>query len=139
MSTFKAAYLIKAQSDNKTFSGLRTVSRNTEADMAEGTSQDSTNQWKEFIPLYKNQTYSLELVVNPEADGISTVSRDQIYDYIAAGTKFTMYYGGIESGDTFWTQDAYISSLGETNDYGDIQTISVEIQGTGEPTKDTVS
>ncbi|MFO8021527.1 MAG: phage tail tube protein [Perlabentimonas sp.] len=131
-----AGRLIKIEIDDTVLVGLRSVSRSTEADMAEATTAESTNQWKEFEPLYKGQTLSAEGLV---VTGSDNETPEDLYDLIAAGTKVTCYYGGLETGDTYYEADAYISSLEEENSYDDLQSYSCEIQITGEPTKDTVS
>ena len=132
----KGGYLIKIQLDGTTLVGMRSGSRSTEADMAEATTAESTNQWKEFVPLFKGQTLSAEGL---KVYGSANLSAEAIYDLLAAGTKSTVYYGGIESGDTYWEADAYITTLDEENAYDDLQGYSAEIQITGEPTKDTVA
>lgn len=131
-----AGRLIQIKIDGTVLVGLRSTSRSTEVDMAEATTAESTNQWKEFEPLYKGQTLSAEGLM---IAGTSNETPEDLYDLIAAATKITAYYGGIESGDTYWEADAYIMSLEEENSYDDLQTYSAEIQITGQPTKSTVA
>ena len=131
-----AGRLIKIKIDDTVLVGLRSVSRSTELDLAEATTAESTNQWKEYEPMYKGQTMSAEGLV---ISGSSNTTPEDLYDLIAAATKVTAYYGGIESGDTYYEADAYINSLEEENSYDDLQSYSAEIQITGEPTKATVS
>ena len=131
-----AGRLIKVKVDDTVLVGLRSVSRSTEADMAEATTAESTNQWKEFEPMYKGMSVSAEGLM---ITGTSNTSPEDLYDLLAAGTKVTLYYGGIESGDTYYEVDAYVMSLEEENSYDDLQTYSAEFQVSGEPTKATVS
>jgi len=131
-----AGRLIKLNIDDTVLVGLRSVSRSTELDLAEATTAESTNQWKEYEAMYKGQTMSAEGLV---ISGSSNTTPEDLYDLIAAATKVTAYYGGTESGDTYYEADALINSLEEENSYDDLQSYSVEIQITGEPTKATVS
>lgn len=129
-------YLIKVKVDDTVLVGMRSGSRSTEVDLAECTTAESTAQWKEFEPLYKGQTVSVEGLVKA---GTSNKDPEDIYDLIAAGTQVTLYYGGIVSGDTYWTASAYAGSLEEDNSYDDLQSYSCEFTITGQPTKATVS
>jgi len=131
-----AGRLIKLNIDDTVLVGLRSVSRSTELDLAEATTAESTNQWKEYEAMYKGQTMSAEGLV---ISGSSNTTPEDLYDLIAAATKVTAYYGGTETGDTYYEADALINSLEEENSYDDLQSYSVEIQITGEPTKSTVS
>ena len=131
-----AGRLIKLNIDDTVLVGLRSVSRSTELDLAEATTAESTNQWKEYEAMYKGQTMSAEGLV---ISGSSNTTPEDLYDLIAAATKVTAYYGGTETGDTYYEADALINSLEEENSYDDLQSYSVEIQITGEPTKGTVS
>ena len=131
-----AGRLIKIKIDSTVLVGLRSVSRSTEVDMAEATTAESAAMWKEFEPLYKGMTLSAEGLV---ITGSSNTTPEDIYDKIAAGTQITVYYGGIESGDTYWEASAYFTSLEEENSHDDLQTYSTEIQITGQPTKGEVA
>jgi hypothetical protein len=132
-------YSMKIKVEGLTLLGIRSINRDFSTDMAEATSQDSTGRHKEYLPMYKDTTYSVEIVTDPAADGVSNVSKEELYTYMNNATKVTIYYGGVESGDKYWEQEGYFTSIGETNDYADVQTVSVEIQGTGQPSENTVS
>ena len=129
-------YLIKVKVDSTVLVGMRSGSRSTEANMADATTAESTNQWNEYIPLFKGQTVSVEGLRDAAT---SNTSVEDLYDLLAAGTKVTLYYGGIESGDVYWEADAYVMSLEEENSYDDLQSYSAEFQITGQPTKGSVT
>jgi len=106
-----------------------------DADMAEATTGESTNQWKEYIPMYKGMTFSVDGLYSPDAAEESVLD---IIVLLKVGTKFTAIYGGIEKGDEYETADAYITHVGRTGPYDDLSGYTVDVQVTGEPTSGTV-
>lgn len=133
----KPGYKIVLQFDSKTLVGYRRHSMDAEADMGDATTGESTNQWKEFLPLFKGMEFSVEGLYDPTAGSNTTF--DDIYTLLAAGEKFTAKYGGTESGDKYYSVDAYIRRVHHEGDYTDLASYTVDCQATGEPTPGTVS
>ena len=134
---YKPGYKIVLQFDAKTLVGYRSTSMEMTADMAEATTGSSTNQWKEYIPMYKGMTFSVSGLYDPDTG----VANEKISDVIALlkiGTKFTAIYGGEEVGDAYESADAYIASISIDGPYDDLASYSIEVQVTGEPTSGTV-
>jgi len=131
-----AGYKVVLQIDSKTIVGYRTHSMDAEADLGDATTGESTNQWKEYLPLYKGMKFSVGGLYDPTA-GVES-SFDDIYALLAAGTQVTAIYGGETTGDTIWTVSAYINSVHHEGDYTDLQSYTVELTATGEPTKSAV-
>jgi hypothetical protein len=134
--TKKAGYKVVLQFDSKTLVGYRSHSMDAEADMAESTTGESTNQWKEHMPLFKGMEFSVGGLYDPTPG--SNKSFDDVYDLLAAGTQCTAKYGGTEVGDTYWQASAYIRRVHHEGDYTDLQNYTVDVIVTGEPTKGTV-
>lgn len=135
--TKKAGYKVVLQLDSKTLVGYRSHSMDTEVDFGDATTGESTNQWKEYLPLYKGMKFSIGGLYDPVSG--ANLSFDDAYDLFADGTKCTAKYGGTEVGDTYWQADAYIGPMHHEGDYTDLQNYTIDIQVTGEVTKDTVS
>jgi hypothetical protein len=117
--------------------GRRTVTRSTEMDEVESTTADTDGYAKTFKPIRYGQTVSVEGLRETGVASRETV--EDVLTKLQNGTSFTLYYGGIETGDSYWTSDAFFLSLEESNDYAGLQEYSGEIRVNGEPTKDTVS
>lgn len=132
----KAGYKVVLQFDSKILVGYRSHSMDAEADMAESTTGESTNRWKEFMPLYKGMEFSVSGLYDPTAG--DNKSFDDVYDLLAEGTKFTAKYGGTETGDVYRQADAYIMRTHHEGDITDLQNYTVDVKVTGEVTKSTV-
>ena len=132
----KAGKALKVKIDETEAVALRSKELNYSADMADATTQDSPGDWKEFIPLQKEGTISIEGLYNPDAgaEGLNAMVAK-----LKNGTKTTLYYGGIVTGDTYEEAEAYISDVTWSGDYGDLQNVSVEFQITGQPVTNTVA
>ena len=133
---YKPGYKIVLQFDSKVLCGFRNTSMDVDADMAESTTGESTNQWKEYVPMYKGMTFSVDGLYDPDTSNESVL---QVLTLLKNGTKFTAIYGGEEVGDEYETADAYITHVGRTGDYSDLSGYTVDVQVTGEPTSGTVS
>lgn len=134
--TYKPGYKIVLQFDGKVIVGYRSTSMEMSADMAEATTGVSTNQWKEYVPMYKGMTFSASGLYDPDADTYEKIS--DVIALLKVGTKFTAKYGGEESGDAYEEADAYIASVSVEGSYDDLASYSLEVQVTGEPTTGTV-
>jgi hypothetical protein len=129
-------YKIVLQFDTKKLVGYRNHSMDAEADMAEATTGASTNQWKEYQPMFKGMEFSVDGLYDPTSG--ADMSFDGAYDLLAAGTKFVAKYGGTEVGSTYWQADAYIRRVHIDGPYDDLASYTVDVIVTGEPVKGTV-
>jgi len=129
-------YKIVLQFDTKQLVGYRNHSMDSEADMAEATTGASTNQWKEYLPMFKGMEFSVDGLYDPTAG--ANLSLDGAWDLLAAGTKFVAKYGGTDVGSTYWQADAYIRRVHVDGPYDDLASYTVDVIVTGEPTKGTV-
>lgn len=132
---YKPGYKIVLQFDELVLCGYRNTNMDADADMAEATTGESTNQWKEYIPMYKGMTFSVDGLYNP---GTELQSVADCLKFLKDGTKFTAIYGGIEGGDEYEEANAYITHVGQTGAYDDLSGYTVDVQVTGEPTSKTV-
>ena len=116
--------------DTKILCGRRNVSMDLTADMAEGTTGESTNQWKEYVPMFKGMEFSMDGLFDPDSSG------EKVSDAIVLlknGTMCTVYYGGTEVGDKYEEASAYINSVNITGPYDDLKSYTLGITVTGEP------
>ncbi len=125
------------QFDTKTLVGYRNHSMDAEADMADATTGASTNQWKEYVPMFKGMEFSVDGLYDPVAGGNSTF--DDAYSLLAAGTAFTAKYGGTEVGDVYYQASAYIRRVHQAGPYDDLASYTIDVIVSGEPTKGTVA
>lgn len=132
---YKAGYKIVLKFDGKVLCGFRNTSMDTDVDMAESTTGASTNQWKEYVPMYKGMTFSVDGLYDPDTSDESVLD---VLTLLKNGTKFTAIYGGVEVGDEYETADAYITNVGRTGDYTDLSGYTIGVQVTGEPTSGVV-
>ena len=132
---YKPGYKIVLQFDSKVLCGFRNTNMDVDADMAESTTGESTNQWKEYVPMYKGMTFSVDGLYDPDTSNESVLN---VLTLLKNGTKFTAIYGGTEVGDEYETADAYITHVGRTAAYDDLSGYTVDVQVTGEPTSGTV-
>ncbi|MBS3742614.1 MAG: hypothetical protein KGY74_10880 [Candidatus Cloacimonetes bacterium] len=116
--------------------GLRSKELNYESELAEATTDDSTGQWREYVPLQKGGTVSADGLYNPDLTG------ENLFDFISnlkSGTEVTVYFGGVESGDSYEEASAYINSVTWSGDNTDLQNYSVEMTINGQPETKTVA
>lgn len=133
--SYKSGYKIVLKFDGKVLCGYRNTSMDLDVDMEESTTGESSNQYKEYVPMFKGMTFSIDGLYNPDTANQSV--QDCIV-LLKAGTKFTAIYGGIEDGDEYEEADAYITHVGKTSPYATLTEYTVEIQVTGEPTSGVV-
>jgi len=134
--SYQAGYKTVLKFDAKTIVGYRTTGMDIDADMAEATTGESTNQWKEYIPMFKGMTFSVSGLYDPDTENESV---DDVIILIKAGTKFTAKFGGEEVGDKYESADAYISHVSVEGPYDDLKSYTIDVQVTGEPTTGTVT
>jgi len=133
---YKAGYILKVKIGDTAVVGLRSKELNYEAEMAEATTDDSPEQWREYVPLQKGGTVSAEGLYNPDLTG------ENLFDFIAnlkSGTEVSIYFGGVESGDSYEEASAYINSVTWSGDNTDLQNYSVEMTINGKPVTKSVS
>ena len=133
---YKAGYVLKIKIGDTAVVGLRSKELNFESEMAEATTDDSTGQRREYVPLQKGGTVSADGLYNPDLTGTN------LFDFISNlknGTEVTLYFGGIETGDQYEEASAYINSVTWSGDNTDLQNYSVEMTINGEPETKTVS
>lgn len=128
-------YLTVIQIDSNVLCGRRNMSMDVEADMAEATTGESTNQWKEWVPMYKGMEFTMEGLVDPAATGTTVAAAIAL---LSAGTAITAYYGGTGAGDSYHSGDGYIRHVSVNGPYDDLKSYSLDIVITGEPSTGTV-
>lgn len=130
-------YKIVLQLDTKTIVGYKSHTMDVEADMAEGTTGASTDQWKEYVPMFKGMEFSVEGLYDPTSG--ANLSLDDVYDLLAIGTQFTAKYGGTEVGDRYYQASAYVKHISESAPHDDLTGYTVDCIVDGAPTHGTVS
>lgn len=128
---------IVLQVDTKTLVGYRSHTMDVTADMADATTGESTNQWKENEPMYKGMEFSVEGLYDPVAG--TNLSLDDIYDLLAAGTQVTAKYGNTETGSRYYQVSAYVTSISESAPHDDLANYTINLVADGEPTAAAVA
>ena len=130
-------YKIVLQFDTKTIVGYRSHDMDASVDMADATTGESTDQWKESLPMFKGMKFSVGGLYDPT--GGDNDSFDDAYDLLAAGTLFTAKYGNTATGSRFYSASAYITSVKISGAYNDLASYTIEVEVTGKPTTGTVA
>ncbi len=133
---YKAGHVLKIKIGDTAVVGLRSKELNYESELAEATTDDSSGQWREYVPLQKGGTVSADGLYNPDLTG------ENLFDFISnlkSGTEVTVYFGGVESGDSYEEASAYINSVTWSGDNTDLQNYSVEMTINGQPETKTVA
>jgi len=125
---YKKGLALKVQIDDTAVIGMRSKELNFEADLAEATTDDSTDMWKEYVSLQKGGTVSVDGLHNPDLTGEGL---DSFITKLKAGTEATVYFGGTESGDSYEEGSAIVNSVTHSGEYTDLQNYSVEMTFTG--------
>lgn len=133
---YKKGLALKVKIDDEAVIGMRSKELNYEADLAEATTDDSPGMWKEYVPLQKGGTISIDGLHNPDltGEGLSTFIAN-----LKGGTEATVYFGGDEDGDEYEEATALVNSVTHSGEYTDLQNYSVEMTITGEPETKTVN
>lgn len=131
-----AGYKIVLQFDNKTLVGFRSHSMDYEADMGDATTGASTNQHKEYLPLFKGMTFSVSGLYDPVAGGNSTF--DDAIDLLRGGNQFTAKYGNTEVGSKYYSASAYIERAHHEGDITDLSNWTIDVRVTGDVTPGVV-
>ena len=129
-------YKIVLQFDTKTVVGYRNHSMDAEADMGDATTGASTNQWKEYLPLFKGMEFSVGGLYDPIPG--TNLDFDNIFDLLKAGTQFVAKFGDKTVGATYWQANAFIRRVHIEGDYNDLSSYTIDAIATGEPTVGTV-
>lgn len=107
-------------------------------DMIECTNDNSTNEFKEFLPGNKGATINFEGVVE-EGETTNYAIEDLIDAHIAgSSTALAFIYGGTTTGDMTVSGSGYLMSLNITGANNDRHIFSGSIQVTGAVTRGTV-
>lgn len=133
--SYKPGYKIVLKFNNKVLCGFRNTNMDLDVDMEEATTGESTNQWKEYVPMYKGMTFSVDGLYNPDTTNQSV---QDCIKLLKDGTGFTAIYGGIEDGNEYEEATAYITHVGKTGPYAGLGEYTIEVQVTGEPESKTV-
>jgi len=129
-------YKIVLQFNDKTIVGYRDSSMDASVDLAESTTGASTNQWKEYEPMFKGMTFSVSGLYDPTAGTAN--SFDDAYTLFAAGTKFTAKWGSTDIGAKYYSATAIINHVNQTGPYNDLSGYTIDVTITGQPTVGTV-
>lgn len=121
---------------DKTVVGYRSNSMDIEAYMGNATTGESTDQWKEYLPLFKGAEFSVEGLYDPTAG--SNSSADDIIALLIAGTQVTVKYGRTEVGATYYTVPAYIRHVHVEGPYDDLSSYTIDLVSDGEVTDEVV-
>lgn len=133
---YKKGLALKVKIGDQAVVGLRSKELSYEADLAEATNDDSPGMWKEYVPLQKGGTISVDGLYNPDLTGAGL---SEFLANLKSGSEATLYFGGIEVGDTYEEAVAIVNSVTWSGEYTDLQTYSVELTITGEPLTKTVT
>ena len=129
---------IVLQFDGKTIVGYRNTGMDIEAELKESTTGASTNKWKEYIPLQKGMSFTVDGLYDPDTSSTEATVADVIA-LIKAGTSFTALWGGTVSGNPTESVTAYIQKVHIDGPYDDLSSYSIDCLATGEPTTGTVA
>lgn len=107
-----------------------------EKEMRETTCKES-GDYRTYLPSFLNATGSFSGLFAFDA---TNYSAEDIYDDLAAGTSVTIKFSTENSGDTYWSGSAFITSLSiSAGNTGENATYSGGFQFTGTITKGTVA
>ena len=127
---------IVLQIGGKTLVGYRTHNFDYEQDLADATTGESTNMHKEYEPMFKGGTFSIEGLYDPTAG--SNLSVDDVIDLLHDGTICTLKWGNTETGSIYWSASGYIKKVHEGADYTDLATFTIDVTISGDITSGTV-
>lgn len=114
--------------------GLTSNSMNLTTAMLDITSKDSGLN-AEYIPDQKTGTISASGLLDESA----TYGYPELFAAKDAGTMVSIKYGGTTAGSTYYTANAYISSLSQSADKNAIANWTCDFQLTGAVTEGTVA
>jgi hypothetical protein len=90
---------------------------------------------KTYILGDRDGTVTLEGNTKDDIDGWPTL----FGLYASQVTPATIYYGGEETGEKFYTQSGWLTSVSRTDNQNTISTYSATFQKSGAPTESTVA
>ncbi len=123
-------YKIVLQLADKTLVGYRSHSMDIEAEMGDATTGESTEQWKEVIPLFKGGEFSVSGLYDPTS-GANT-SFDDAFVLLAAGTQLTAKFGGTTPGDIYYQAECHIRHAHIEGPHDDLASYTLDLVITGE-------
>ncbi len=121
---------LKLLSDGTTLSDLIDVQMEVDGEMIEVTNKDS-NSWAEFLPGKKTVTISGSC----DTDSTSTLSGDDLFTRIAAGTSCAIQFYTALTGQVAYTMVGYYKKWSKKGGTEDRMVIEFQIQVTGQVTK----
>lgn len=130
-------YQVVLQIDNEKIVGYRSNSMDMETDMANSTTGESANQFKGNMPMFKGAEFSVEGLYDPTT-GASTTTAEEITAKLLVGTKVVAKYGGTNTGNKYYSVDAYIRRVHVEGPYDDLSSYTLDLLATGKPTVGTV-
>jgi len=129
-------YKIVLQIEDKTIVGYREHSMDYTADLAEATTGASTNQHKEYAPMFKGMTFSVSGLYDPTAGSNSSV--DDVIALLRAGTQVTVKFGDTTTGAKYYSAEALINHVNVSGPMTDLGSYTVDLTATGDVTVGTV-
>ena len=106
-------------------------------DMIEVTNDQSTNEFKEYLPGDKGATINIEGII--EEGEATNYAIEDLNSAWSGSTSLTFIYGGTTSGDMTATGSGYLSALSWSDPHNDRRTFTATIQVTGSVTFGTVT
>lgn len=129
-------YKVVLQIEDKTIVGYRESSMDYTADLAEATTGASTNQHKEYVPMFKGMTFSVSGLFDPTSGTNSSV--DDVIALLKAGTQVTAKFGNTETGSKYYSAEAFINHVNISGPMTDLASFTVDVTVTGDVTVGTV-
>lgn len=130
-------YKMVLQIETKSIVGYRSTDMELSADMAEATTAESEDQWKEYTPMFKGGKFSVGGLYDPTAGSDSSVN--DVIALLVAGTAVTCLHGGKTAGDVTQSAEGFIQNVKISGPYDDLASYTVDIQITGKVTPGTVA
>ena len=116
--------------------GQTDATLSTSADALDATTKDSTAKAKEFIAGETSWNFSISGLYDPTATGEGSVS-GAITD-LKAGTAWTIKWGQTTTGGQYWAGSAILTGVDVNGPKNDLSNYSLNAQGTGVLTEDSV-
>lgn len=129
-------YRVVLQFEDKTIVGYRDSSMDYNVDLAEATTGASTNQHKEYVPMFRGMTFSVSGLYDPTAG--SNSSCDDAIALLKAGTQVTCKFGDTASGAKYYSAEAFINHINVSGPMTDLASYTIDVTVTGDVTVGTV-
>lgn len=136
MSIKKGRYL-KVKIGGSVLVGMTSKSLSEDMDFEEVTTDDSSGNAKEHLPMYHDATLDFEGLHDPDTSSREHLS--DLFDKLEAGTEFEFTIAeGVETGDYQKTAQGYVANITWEGETQSSQSFSGTIQRTGPFTNGTV-